>query len=122
MDEETVPVPRSFLERAATFYSADTLNMHDQDKSTAKVLTWCGKTWTCTGSVSQHLIYKEVHLREAVPLERYHGPPHDPTKRGPGYYTGGQFRYRGKIWAMTDRKVILIPNGEEDLLQQLHLL
>lgn len=122
MDEETFPVPRNFLERAATYYSADTLNMHDPVKSTAKVLTWRGKTWTCTGGVSQHLRYKEVHLREAVPLERYKGPPHDPTKRGPGYYTGGQFRLRGKSWAMTDCKVILIPNGEEDLLQQLNLL
>jgi len=107
-DQNSIPVPVSFLEEAAKCCSAQTLN-DDRKKSTGKTLLWKGKFWTCTATISQYLEYLEVDLREVVPADRYTGPP--PSKHN---YTGMRFRQDKTWWTITGNKVTLIPNGEPE--------
>ena len=104
-------VPYSLLERALEHYSAAHFNMHDFKRSSGKVFTWNGKTWTCTGGVGQGQKHLQASVREVVPKDRYAGPPHDNQKRGLDFYLGGEFKCKDQVWVMTGNEVTLKPDG-----------
>ena len=60
-------VPYSLMERALEHYSAAHFNMHDFKRSSGKVFTWNGKTWTCTGGIGQGQKHLQASIREVVP-------------------------------------------------------
>jgi hypothetical protein len=110
-NQNSIPVPVSFLEKTANSCSAHTLN-NDPKISTGKVLLWNRKYWVCTNTVSQYLEYLEADLREVVPEGSYTGPP--PSKHN---YTGMRFRHVKARWVITGHQVTLVPNGEPEEMQ-----
>jgi hypothetical protein len=107
--ETIMHVPYSFMEHAAEHISCSLLDMYDPKRSHAKVFIWRGKTWTCTATCSQQK-WLQVEIREVVTADRYTGPQHDIKKRGPDFYLGGSFKYKGQTWVMTANKITLKPD------------
>jgi|GEM_PF-3465959 len=107
-----VKVPYEFMDYAGNRNCCESMNIYEPKKSRAEVFTWNGKTWVCTGSCSSgRLGWISVDIRQVVPIEHYIGPKNDNTKRGPDFYLGGTFNYKGQVWVMTDHVLVLEPNG-----------
>ena len=108
----SVKAPYEFMDYVGNLNGCGSLNMYEPKKSRAKMFTWHGKAWICTGSCSSGRDgWITVDIREVVPLEQYRGPKNDNTKRGPDFYMGGTFTFKGQTWVMTDNEVVLEPDG-----------